>query len=538
MKISIIHNNEFIYNQITEELKKTIHTQTAQFIPFRGDEESTWGGLPNGTIDFIIQEISALPYPLANDFTIASIIKFEEIFFAIISLKTGANPFTEIDLRNNWGKVEIVGFGAGNSDLLTVKALRLLNECDAILYDDLIDEQAITNFNCEKIYVGKRKGQHSFDQAVINELIYQTALKGKHVVRLKGGDPLLFGRCAEEFHYLQRRGVEAEITPGITSAFAAAAQYAIPLTDRNLAGSVVFLSGHNMDRLRIPKADTLVFYMGASNQQPIAKRLLSEGWRANTPVALIQEASYSHSQSVRTTIGDIAQEPTSIGSPAIIIVGEVAQSGYGKRRRWLFTGTQPSDYNTDDVIVHSPMISILPIDSNDEIKEVIKDINSYQRIVFMSRYAVQCFFHHLFDNKLDVRAIASKEISAIGYSASDKQKKFGLLIDPLPQVESIDSVIDYFNTQNIKNERILIPQSSISTNKLPNALQNLGNKVTTLAIYKNEMPDSIIKHDLNNFYGVVFTSPSTKANFIKTYGEIPAHLKVISRGVESYKEVK
>lgn len=507
----------------------------------------------SGEADIAIQVAQNLPYPFPKDLDVFALLKITNSTedewnnlqpdFLVVIGKQGKtelkNLFSPLDDRKNWGKTDIVGIGPGDYNLVTVRGLKLMQEADILLYDDLIDEDYLQQFNAEKFYVGKRKGSHSFQQEAINELIYQAAISGKQVVRLKGGDPLLFGRGAEEFHYLKRRFVEAEITPGISSAFAAASQHVIPLTDRDLASSVTFLSGHNIDKLKIPKSDTLVFYMGASNQQAIAQKLIAEGRSKTTPVAIVKDASYAHSQSIRLTLGELAQKATELGSPAIIFVGEVASptKGVNTRKRWLYTGTQVDDEQVDGIIFHSPLITIIPEETNSEISEAFANLSAFDRILFTSKYAVQNFFKHLYNNNLDVRSIALISITVIGKSTSEELKKNGLYIASISDEENSDGSANYFKANKIKKERILIPRSNIGVSTLSDTLRELNNEVIDLQIYRNIMPEAVVKHDLSNFEGIIFTSPSTVTNFVRLYGSIPPHLKLMCKSIETQKRL-
>ena len=220
------------------------------------------------------------------------------------------------------GKVLLVGFGPGDPGLLTLKANQYLQEADVIFHDALLDVPFLERYPAQKISVGKRCGNHHKRQDEINRLLLEAALEGKKVVRLKGGDPLIFGRGGEEISYLSENKVDVEVVPGITSAFAAAAQYGIPFTLRKVASSVAFCSGHNMTGQPYPKADTLVFYMGANKQCEISKDLIKEGWTPDTPVALLSNISNSQSKAVISKLDLLCKEEQLNEMPLLIIVGQ------------------------------------------------------------------------------------------------------------------------------------------------------------------------------------------------------------------------
>ncbi len=219
------------------------------------------------------------------------------------------------------GKVFLVGFGPGNPDLLTRKGEQLLFQADVIFYDDLLDADALNKYSGEKIYVGKRRDNHSKEQAEINDVLYQAAIKGNMVVRLKGGDPLIFGRGSEERYYLEKRGISVEIIPGISSAVAAASYGNIPLTHRGISSSVAFGTAHGKNSYKILESDTSVYYMGAKNIREIAQKYLDKGYPSDFPVGLVYKASFPDQEVTKTNITELAQGKLTIKSPVISIFG-------------------------------------------------------------------------------------------------------------------------------------------------------------------------------------------------------------------------
>ncbi len=219
------------------------------------------------------------------------------------------------------GKVMLVGFGPGNPELLTIKALSCLHEADVIFYDALLDSNYLSEFEAVKVSVGKRCGHHSKKQDEINELLLEAARNGKKVVRLKGGDPMIFGRGGEELNFLISHNIEVEVIPGITSALAASAQYGISMTHRLISSSVAFCHGHKLSSKPFPMVDTLVIYMGANYQREIAIKLISEGWKAETPVALLSRISFPDSKSVITSLEKLSYNQVVMEMPLLIIVG-------------------------------------------------------------------------------------------------------------------------------------------------------------------------------------------------------------------------
>ncbi|MFT3739914.1 MAG: uroporphyrinogen-III C-methyltransferase [Breznakibacter sp.] len=432
----------------------------------------------------------------------------------------------------------IAGFGPGDPGLVTRRTEAFLAWADYIIYDDLIDTSILGRYCAHKIYVGKRKGAHYSPQDEINQLMHRHAVGGKRVVRLKGGDPLVFGRGAEEFHFLSERLVKATIIPGISSALAAAAAAVVPLTARGVSSSVVFLSGHDLVKLQVPKADTLVVFMGASTQSGLAKKLMDEGWNPKTPVVVVKDASKQTEEKRRYTLATLSEDGDPLGSPSIIIVGNSAGiRGGGMPQRWLFTGLNPADFKEDGICVHSPMIAIRPLPLDERMVQALRGIAGFDRIVFTSRYAVQHFFDRLMEVGLDARALSPVKITSIGRTTSKALRDKGILAPPEPAEDSSQGLVEWFKQQTIAGEHILIPRSSLGLPVLPDGLTALGHQVTVLPVYDTVMPDNIIRHNLDDFDGVVFTSPSTIDNFIRFYGQLPPHLKVAARGRETGKRV-
>ena len=233
--------------------------------------------------------------------------------------------------------VHLVGSGPGDPELLTVKALRLLQNADVIVYDKLVSEEILSLIpsSVVKHFAGKESGNHHLQQSEINKLLVDFAKQGFNVVRLKGGDPFVFGRGGEEALYLARHNIPFEIVPGLTAAVACSAYAGIPLTHRGLANSVRFITGHCKDDLPLnmnwrsfaDKETTLVIYMGLSNIDKICRNLISAGRSAKTPAAIVQAGTTAQQQSYIATLDSLARIATfeNIQSPALTIVGEVVR---------------------------------------------------------------------------------------------------------------------------------------------------------------------------------------------------------------------
>lgn len=232
------------------------------------------------------------------------------------------------------GKVYLTGAGPGDIDLLTVKALRVVQQADVIIYDRLANPDILVQAKegCEFIYVGKEDSHHTIPQDEINEIIYQNALKHKNVVRLKGGDPLVFGRGGEEGMYLRERGIEFEFIPGVTSAIAVPEYAGIPVTHRGVTVSFRVVTGHESrkEKSQIPwenykTDDTIIFLMGLHNLDKITQKLIEIGKPKDHPVAVISKGTTPEEKTVVGTLEDIYEKAKDLPTPALIVVGEVVK---------------------------------------------------------------------------------------------------------------------------------------------------------------------------------------------------------------------
>jgi len=220
------------------------------------------------------------------------------------------------------GKVTLVGFGPGDPDLLTIAGERAIAKADIIFHDDLVDQSFLNNYRAEKVYVGKRKHCHSHEQEEINQLMLDAALTGKEVVRLKGGDPMVFAHGGEEIEFLKSNGINVKVIPGVSTGIAVSSLTQIPLTLRGIAKSVAFISGHTSE-VHLPNTDTLVCFMAGSTIHRIAAKAIAEGRDPNTPVALVYNVSLPDQQEFLTTLEILSQSVEKYPTPVIIIIGDV-----------------------------------------------------------------------------------------------------------------------------------------------------------------------------------------------------------------------
>lgn len=438
------------------------------------------------------------------------------------------------------GTIFLVGAGPGAPGLLTLRAKQIIDSADVIMYDDLLDPAILAGSKAELIYSGKRKGRHALEQNDIQERMYALALAGKNVCRLKGGDPFVFGRGGEELAFFESHDISVEIVPGITAAFAAAASAGIALTQREVASTVAFCTGHPVNAIEVPDADTLVYYMGASVLTAIAKRVVEKGRSPNTPVAIIRDATLPTQHVNITSLKDITDESIISASPAIIIIGEVVNNAR-QQPVVLFTGTDPTMCHLKAQLIHQPLIAIAPVsDRKDQatMKKMIKQVREFDWIIFTSKYTVDYFFEALMMQELDVRTMAGISLASIGATTSAYLKRRGIVADLQPENESSTGIIEAFKLRRLPAQRILIPRSDKALTVLPEGLTRLGHQVETVIVYNNIMPAGLEPLDLSAFEGIVFTSPTTVTNFVVLYGSFPSGRTFYVQGEETEKELR
>ncbi len=341
------------------------------------EQDNWWSDLVlKQEFDGVVVPASQVPYPLPAPWRVAAVLKNGELKtpgesglseqLVILTGGTGSEveaAFYEADLRKTYGKVWLVGAGPGAPDLMTIRAFNVLLEADFILYDDLVDKNFIKQFSARLIYVGKRKNRHSKRQDEINHLLYALAVNGHQVVRLKGGDPLIFARAGEELEFLQKRFITVEIVPGITAAQACAASFNIPFTKRGISGSVSLASAHYSISKQSPGkfCDTQIYYMAASKLAELSADLISNGLPPTTPAAIIFNGSYYDEQLVQVPLQKLNE--LSLPSPVTVIIGKVVNENFSNKK-FLSTAAEVITGGVNAKIVHYPLIEIVPLLTN------------------------------------------------------------------------------------------------------------------------------------------------------------------------------
>lgn len=510
----------------------------AQIVSIRGTIEERISLIDKGVADAVVVATCALQR-LHLDSQIAEILPFGthplQGHLAVLARKGNERLkqlFSPFDIRKNYGKVTLAGFGPGDPELLTIKAHKALEHADVIFFDDLIDKSYLDIFRGEKIFVGKRKGNHSHTQDQINELLYQSALSGRNTVRLKGGDPFIFGRGGEEFEYLHSRLILPEVVPGITAAVGAASQAAIPLTNRGESSSVAFITASSQKEIIVPQTDTLVYYMGASNLKELREKVLSAGVSNETPAVIITNATQPHAYA---SFGTVAALPDETTSPSVVIIGKTVKNRniMNSRPNVLVTGLTADQYQDLGHVIHQPLIEIVPIEMPDDFFKFIRFVYNYKYIIFTSRNSVKYFVEWVRTVGCDSNTLNSNIIVSIGAVTTAELRKYGIEPQLVPELDSSRGIIELFRQKGITGEEILIPRSDIALNILPDGLRSLGNNVHTITVYYTQPVRKIEKVDLSKIDIIVFTSPSGVKSFLKHYGEVPYHIKVVTRGEQT-----
>ena len=446
------------------------------------------------------------------------------------------------------GIVYIVGAGPGDRKLITLKGVECLQRADVVIYDLLLNDALLEHCptHTEKIKAPDPRVRAT-RQTELNQLLVEHAKAGKIVVRLKGGDPYIFGRGGEEAMALTEAGIPFEIVPGVTSAIAASAYAGIPVTHRDYASSVAFVTGHsaalrpdsNINWEQLATAvDTLVIYMGVAHLRQIVERLIAHGRDPQTLVSLVRVGTTPQQQVVQGTLDDIVLkvEAVQLESPALIVVGEVNQLRdqlrwfdtkplFGKRVLVTRARAQASEFadlleaNGAEVI-QFPTIKIQPIENVD-----IPSLDKYDWVIFTSVNAVEIFYERLRENGKDVRMFGGTKICAVGPKTVEALNGIGIQPDFVP-THSRGSAIAA-EMENVSGKKILLPRAKIATTDLPNGLREKGAVVDDISLYDTLKVTSkdhkTIEADLlkGKIDLVTFTSSSTVTNFLEMF---PAHI--------------
>jgi uroporphyrinogen III methyltransferase/synthase len=452
------------------------------------------------------------------------------------------------------GKVYLVGAGPGDPKLLTLRGKECLMEADVVLYDYLANP-VLLDFckpDTERIYVGRRGRGRYAEQDEVNRIMIERAKAGNVVVRLKGGDPFVFGRGGEEAEAVADAGISFEIIPGVTAALAAPAYAGIPVTHRTLASTVTIVTGHedptkptptvDWDRLAVTTG-TVVFLMGMKNLPSIVAHLTAAGRPAATPVALIRWGTRPEQKTVVGTLADIVEkaEAAALDPPTAIVVGDVVT--LRDKLNWFETRplfgitvlvTRPREQAAEFstlLTAHGasvqafPTIAIVPPADWTGLDAAIRRLDGFDWIIFTSVNGVRYFFERLGAAGLDVRALARARLCAIGLRTADELAAHHLKVDLVPAEYQAEGVIEAFAHVQVKSKRILIPRAEVARDLLPQQLKARGADVTVAVAYRTIRPEA----DVNALKGllqekrvdvVAFTSSSGVQNYVECFADV------------------
>ncbi len=469
---------------------------------------------------------------------------------------------------NKSGKVYLVGAGPGDPGLITVRGKSLLERAEVVIYDYLANEKLLsyTPESAELLYVGKKGGScHSHTQEEINELLIKKVAEGKMVVRLKGGDPFIFGRGGEEVEVMYEQGLPFEVVPGITSATAAATYAGIPITHRDHTATVAFLTGHedptkehsniNWEKLSTA-AGTLVVYMGIKNLPLIVEKLLAFGRSPQTPVAVVRWASTPRQKSVTGTLANIAQvvKESGITAPALVVIGEVVSlreklDWFEKRplfhKRILVTRTREQ---ASSLVVgleergasclECSTINIQPLEDYSRFDGELERLDEYHWVLFTSINGVKYFFKRLHAKGMDARDLKGPAFGCVGKATADFLFQYGINADLIPPTFTGEGLAKSLLDQGVEGRNILIPRAKEGQEYLPETLRGAGAQVVVVPVYQNIPEDAqaeAVRKELgeNSIDMITFTSSSTVSNFIAMLGvESKEELQQLLLGVK------
>ena len=446
------------------------------------------------------------------------------------------------------GKVWLVGAGPGDIGLFTLKGEAVLQQADVVVYDSLVGEGVLARIpeHARLINVGKRASHHTMVQEDINKVLLEEAQKGNKVVRLKGGDPFLFGRGGEELELLSENGISYEIVPGITSPISVPAYNGIPVTHRDFCSSLHIITGHkragqtyDIDfRALTQTKGTLVFLMGIAALEDICKGLLNGGMDPDMPAAVLQKGTTAGQKRVVATVSTLNAEVARQGieTPAIIVVGKVCSladrfAWYEKLplAGWKVLVTRPRQHisKTADLlrkkgaeVLELPSICTVPVEDNSRLYEAFEKLAAYQWIIFTSPVGVEIFFDEMDRKEMDVRSLGQAKIAVIGEGTKKKLKEHHLLADFVPSVYDGETLGTEIAKELQGDEKILIPRAEAGNKKLTELLEQTGAKVDDIATYttcyeKSRLIDEKKEFETGSVDCVVFTSASTVKGFVE-----------------------
>ena len=468
------------------------------------------------------------------------------------------------------GKVYLVGAGPGDLGLLTLRAKALLETCDVVVYDYLANPRLLdwVKPDCECVYVGKRPHLHSIAQEKIEDILVDRVRQEKQVVRLKGGDPFIFGRGGEEAERLHAMNIRFEIVPAVTAALGAAAYLGIPLTHREESSVLHLVTGHEDPEKGEPRVDfgnfgepgsTLCIYMGMGHLRQTVDQMLSAGVKASTPVAIVEWATLARQRSVVATLANIMEkiEDTGITAPSVIFIGETVKAAgkfnwfeqrplFGKRIVITRNRAQSAGFGEElcamgaDVI-ELPLIHVKEAPDSEDVDAIFQGLGSYQWIVFTSVNGVKYFFAKFFKKFKDVRSFGGMKIACIGEATAREVHKFHLEVDHIPERATAKSLAESLvSRESLDNQMMLVVTGNRNRDDLVKVLETSMAIVDTCLVYQTELSELEENPVVEDFCeqgadAIVFASSSAVDGFIAQAKKLQLktqakHPKIVSMG--------
>jgi uroporphyrinogen III methyltransferase/synthase len=469
------------------------------------------------------------------------------------------------------GRVYLVGAGPGAPDLITMRGADVLRSAEVVIHDYLVSDELVrmAPAAAELIYAGKRGGSgERHDQEEINRVMIERARAGRVVVRLKGGDPFIFGRGGEEADALAAAGIDFEIVPGVTSAIAAPAFAGIPLTHREFGSFVAFVTGHEDAAKGIESAvpwddlaraarnrGTLVLLMATAAMRATLNRLIAGGLDASTPAAAIQWATTASQRTVASPIASLADEVerAGLGAPAIVVIGQSAAmrdrlAWFERRplfgRRIVITRSAESAgafarrlRALGAEAIEFPAIETAPPDSFDALDRSLANLGSFDWVIFTSATGVDAFIARMRERGRDIRELGRASLAAIGPATGARLRRYALNVAALPAEYRAEAIADAIGADRIRGARFLIPRAQVAREALPEILAAAGaRQVEIVAAYKTVKPAAVRTDRVRELLEagaidlLAFTSSSTVKNFCELIGDVPRGLKAAAIG--------
>lgn len=444
------------------------------------------------------------------------------------------------------GKVWLVGAGPGDIGLFTRKGMEVLEKAEVVVYDSLVGQGVLSQIPpaARLINVGKRASHHTMPQEEINKVLLAEAQKGFRVVRLKGGDPFLFGRGGEELELLKEQGIPYEVVPGVTSPLAVPAYNGIPVTHRDFCSSLHIITGHKQAGKKydidfealVRTKGTLVFLMGVTALGDICNSLMEAGMEPDMPAAILQKGTTAGQKRIVATVSTLKAEVERKGieTPAIIVVGKVCTlaekfswyenlplSGWKvlvTRPRNLISRTAAKLREKGAEVLELPAIRIEAMEDQSRLYEAFARLGQYQWLVFTSPTGVEIFFQEMQKKEMDIRTLGAAKIAAIGEGTAKKLKEKGLYVDLMPKVYDGDSLGAALAETLEGGEKILIPRAEMGNAGLVRRLRDAGALVEDVPTYQTVYAESPLiderkEFEAGNIHCAVFTSASTVRGF-------------------------